>query len=640
MFKTMFTPIEIGPMKVNNRFVVPPMSNNFAIASGELSERSLAYYRERARGGFGLITIEATVIDRTAKGGPKKHCLFDDSQIEALKKVVDACHTYGSKIMVQLQQAGPEGSAKAAGFPLKSSSRVQASSKKDIPLEMTTEQIYELIEMYGDAALRAKKAGVDAVEIHMAHGYLVSSFISQQMNKRVDEFGGCFENRMRLSKLIVENIRQKVGYNIAVLARINSSDEVRGGISIEDAMAVASYLECIGIDGIDVSRSIHLRDEYMWAPTPIHQGFNLDHVKHIKEVVDIPVITVGRYNDPFLPELVIKKGYADLIAMGRQSIADPHFPNKAAGNQIDEITPCIACLQGCVGNMFCGQPIECLVNPFVGYEEENFKKVKEPQSIMIIGGGVGGMYAAFQLARLGHYVDLYEKSSVLGGQMRLAAVPPGKGDITNMVRNYITLCEKYHVHVHLNHKVTKEEIRVLDPDILINAVGAKPLHPGIKGIEHTIDAIDVLDGLKQCGQNVLVIGGGLVGCETADYLGEHGFDVTIVEAREDIAMDIVSEHKIYLLENFKDNHVKTYVNCKVNSIQENGIKVNILDQEKELSDFDSIVLALGSKANSLDLEEGLAKEVYTIGDAVQARRAIDATREAREVIIKIMEGSK
>ncbi|MEG0366920.1 MAG: NADH:flavin oxidoreductase, partial [Coprobacillus sp.] len=401
MFESMFKPIEIGPMKVNNRFVVPPMSNNFAIATGELSSRSLAYYRERAKGGFGLITIEATVIDATAKGGPKKHCLFDDSQVEALKRVVDACHVYGSKMMVQLQQAGPEGSAKAAGYPLKSASRVQASSKKDIPLEMTTEQIYELVEMYGDAALRAKKAGVDAVEIHMAHGYLVSSFISQQTNKRVDEFGGCFENRMRLSKLIVENIRRKVGHNIAVLARINSCDEVRGGISVEDAMAVATYLESIGIDAIDVSRSIHLKDEYMWAPTMIHQGFNLDHVKRIKEVVDIPVITVGRYNDPFLPELITKKGYADLIAMGRQSIADPHFPNKTAGKQLDEITPCIACLQGCVGNMFCGQPIECLVNPLVGYEEEINQVTKNPKSIMVIGGGVGGMYAAFTLAKLG-----------------------------------------------------------------------------------------------------------------------------------------------------------------------------------------------------------------------------------------------
>ena len=634
MLKKMFEPIQIGPMRVNNRFVVPPMSNNFAIASGELSERSMYYYRERAKGGFGLITVEATVIDPTAKGGPRKHCLYDDSQIGALKKVVDECHTYGSKVMVQLQQAGPEGSAKAAGYPLKSASRIQASFSKDIPLEMTTKQIYELVELYGDAALRAKKAGVDAVEVHMAHGYLVSSFISPQTNKRVDEFGGCFENRMRLPKLIIENIRRKVGHNIAVLARINSCDETLGGITVEDAMAVASYLEACGIDGIDVSRSIHLKDEYMWAPTMIHQGFNLDHVKHIKDVVDIPVITVGRYNDPFLPELVVKKGYADMIAMGRQSIADPHFPNKAAANQYDEITPCIACLQGCVGNMFVGKPIECLVNPFVGYEEHLTEKATESKKVMVVGGGVGGMYAAYQLARKGHQVDLYEASDVLGGQMRLAAVPPGKGDITQMVRNEITLCNKYGVKVHLNTLVDNQKVKDEQPDVLIVATGTKPLRPNIKGIENTINAIDVLDGKVQCGKKALVIGGGLVGCETADFLGERGFEVAVVEGREDIAMDIISEHKIYLLKSFKENNIQVHTNSMVKEIKADGIIVDHQGQEETLSGFDSIVLALGS-ASYQPFEENLVKEQYILGDATKARRAIDALREARELVIKI-----
>ena len=634
MLKKLFEPIQIGPMRVNNRFVVPPMSNNFAIASGELSERSMYYYRERAKGGFGLITVEATVIDPTAKGGPRKHCLYDDSQIWALKKVVDECHTYGSKVMVQLQQAGPEGSAKAAGYPLKSASRIQASFSKDIPLEMTTKQIYELVELYGDAALRAKKAGVDAVEVHMAHGYLVSSFISPQTNKRVDEFGGCFENRMRLPKLIIENIRRKVGHNIAVLARINSCDETLGGITVEDAMAVASYLEACGIDGIDVSRSIHLKDEYMWAPTMIHQGFNLDHVKHIKDVVDIPVITVGRYNDPFLPELVVKKGYADMIAMGRQSIADPHFPNKAAANQYDEITPCIACLQGCVGNMFVGKPIECLVNPFVGYEEHLTEKATESKKVMVVGGGVGGMYAAYQLARKGHQVDLYEASDVLGGQMRLAAVPPGKGDITQMVRNEITLCNKYGVKVHLNTLVDNQKVKDEQPDVLIVATGAKPLRPNIKGIENTINAIDVLDGKVQCGKKALVIGGGLVGCETADFLGERGFEVAVVEGREDIAMDIISEHKIYLLKSFKENNIQVHTNSMVKEIKADGIIVDHQGQEETLSGFDSIVLALGSVSYQ-PFEENLVKEQYVLGDATKARRAIDALREARELVIKI-----
>ncbi|MBQ6392894.1 MAG: FAD-dependent oxidoreductase, partial [Eubacterium sp.] len=379
-----------------------------------------------------------------------------------------------------------------------------------------------------------------------------------------------------------------------------------------------------------VSRSIHLKDEYMWAPSCIHQGFNLDHVKKIKDVVDIPVITVGRYNDPYLPELVIRKGYADMIAMGRQSIADPHFPNKAAGNKFEEITPCIGCLQGCVGNMFVGQPIECLVNPFVGYESHLTDKAEKAKRVMIVGGGIGGLFTAYQLARKGHQVDVYEKESVLGGQMRLAAVPPGKGDITSALRSFIVLCDKYKVKIHKDTEVTEEMIREIGPDVLVIATGATPLRPGIPGIDNTIDAIDVLDGRKQCGKKVLVIGAGLVGCETADYLAERGFDVSVVEAKDVIAEDIIGEHRIYLLRSFEENHVKTYVSEPVEEIYADGVRTKNL----ELRGFDTVVMALGSRSYQ-PFPEGLVAEQYVIGDAVKARRAIDALREARDVVINV-----
>lgn len=631
-YKYMYTPIQIGPMQVMNRFVMPPMSNNFAIASGELSERSLAYYRERAKGGFGLITIEATVIDKTAKGGPKKHCLFDDSQISALKRTVDACHQYGSKVMVQLQQAGPEGSAKAAGFPLKSASPIQASWNKDIPEYFTREQIYELVEMYGDAAVRAVKAGVDAVEIHCAHGYLISSFLSQQTNKRVDEFGGCFTNRMRIVKLIIDNIRSKTGRSLAVLCRINSCDETPGGITLEDSCLIASYLEELGVDGIDVSRSIHLRDEFMWAPTVIHGGFNAAHVEQIKKSVSIPVITVGRFTDPHLPDLLIGQGKCDMVAFGRQSIADPAMPNKAFGNKDEEITPCIACLQGCVGNMFKGEPICCLTNPMVGYEDK-LMKADEIKHIMVVGGGVGGLYAAMLLSKKGHIVELYEATEALGGQMRLAAVPTGKGDITAMVRNYIVLAEKSGVKIFTSTPVTQELVAEKNPDAVILATGAKPLHIGFPGEENAIDAIDVLDGKKQCGRNVLVIGGGMVGCETADFLAERAYNVTIVEAMDEIARDIISEHKIYMMRSFKEHDVKVMTGVKVCELFADGIGSNM----GELHGFDSVVMALGARAYN-PLEEKLkamGKNVYVIGDAVKASKALDATAAARDIALAL-----
>ena len=350
-FKNMFSPIQIGPMTVKNRFVVPPMGNNFAKTDGTWSDESVAYYAERAKGQFGLITIEATVVHKGAKGGPRKPCLYDDNSIESLKKITDACHAEGAKISIQLQNAGPEGNAKNAGAPITAATSIPSVCGRDIPKQLTTEEVYELIKGYGEAARRAMEAGADAVEIHMAHGYLVSTFLSPRTNKRVDEFGGCFENRMRFSRLIIEEIKKTTQGRIAILARINCADEVPGGLDIHDSAAIAAYLESCGLDAIHVSRAVHIKDEFMWAPTVIHGGFSASEVEEIKRAVNIPVITVGRYTEPQFAELMVKEGRADLVAFGRQSLADPAMPKKALEERLEDMTPCIACLQGCVATV-------------------------------------------------------------------------------------------------------------------------------------------------------------------------------------------------------------------------------------------------------------------------------------------------
>ena len=425
-FKNMFSPIQIGPMTVKNRFVVPPMGNNFANLDGTWSDESVAYYGERAKGQFGLITIEATVVHKGAKGGPKKPCLYDDNSIESLKKITDACHEEGAKVSIQLQNAGPEGNAKNAGAPIQAATAIASADGRDIPEEVSTEKVYELVKGYGEAAERAMKGGADAVEIHMAHGYLVNSFMSPRTNKRVDEFGGNFENRMRFSRLIIEEVKKKTEGKIAVLARINSTEDMFGGLDNHDMCAVASYLEDCGIDGLHVSRAVHLKDEYMWAPTGIHGGFSAELVANIKKCVSIPVITVGRYTEPQFAEQIIKMGNADLVAFGRQSLADPHTPQKAMEERLEDLTPCIACLQGCVANMYAGKPICCLVNPVLGHEKEGLPKAEKAKKVYVIGGGVAGMCAAFTAKRRGHDVTLFEATDKLGGNMRLAAYPPGK----------------------------------------------------------------------------------------------------------------------------------------------------------------------------------------------------------------------
>lgn len=370
-FEAMFSPVQIGNVTIPNRFAVPPMGNNFADTDGNLSDRSLAYYEARARGGFGLITIESTVVWREAKGGPRKPCLFSDETIPSFRRVADACHRYGAKVSIQLQHAGPEGNSALTGYPLKAASAVPAACGREVPEAVSREELYQIIESYGDAARRAQQAGIDMAEVHCAHGYLVSTFLSERTNHRTDEFGGCFENRMRLPRLIIENIREKTSGSLPILCRINACDEVEGGQSVEDAAAVAAYLEqeC-GIDAIHVTRSVHLRDEFMWAPGVTHGGFNAPLVSEIKRAVTVPVIAVGRFTEPQYAELLVKQGRADIIAFGRQSIADPELPNKARLGKLEELTPCIGCLLGCVPNMFAGKPITCALNPCAGRESE------------------------------------------------------------------------------------------------------------------------------------------------------------------------------------------------------------------------------------------------------------------------------
>ena len=641
-FPNMFSPINIGTVTVPNRFVVPPMGNNFANTDGSMSERSAAYYEARAKGGFGLITIESTVVYKQAKGGPRKPCLFSDEVVPSFKRVADACHAYGAKVSIQLQHAGPEGNSKLTGYPLKAASAIAPSAGREIPEAMPTEEVYRLIECYGDAARRAQLAGIDMVEVHCAHGYLVSTFISARTNKRTDEFGGCFENRMRLPRLIIENIRKKTGGNMPILCRINARDEGDGGVDVHDAAAIAAYLEQVcGVDAIHVTRSIHIHDEFMWAPNITHGGFNAELGAEIKRAVSVPVILVGRFTEPQYAELLVKQGRADLIAFGRQSIADPELPNKARNGQLEKLAACIACLLGCVPNMLQGRPITCAMNPCVGREAE-LKPAEVRKNVVVIGGGPGGMYAARLCALRGHSVTLLEKDAELGGHFLVASYPPGKGEISGAIRSFIVNCREAGVDIRTGTEATPELVASLKPDAIIIATGSVPLRLPIPGLDSCgcSTAEDVLTGKADTGKRVLVVGGGMVGCECVEFLTEREHIVDMVEMKPVIGEDIVPEARKYIMANLEKHKVTQRVNARVKQFYADGVDFTdtVTGEDAAMRGYDSVVLAMGYRSNNT-LEEqlkDLAPQVIVIGEARQAPgNSMEATGDAPNAALAI-----
>lgn len=629
-FPNMFKPIQIGTVTVPNRFVVPPMGNNFANTDGSMSDRSAAYYEARAKGGFGLITLESTVVYKEAKGGPRKPCLFDDAVIPSFKAVADRCHAYGAKVSIQLQHAGPEGNSKLTGYPLKAASAIAPSAGREIPEAMPTEEVYKLIECYGDAARRAQLAGIDMVEVHCAHGYLVSTFISARTNKRTDEFGGCFENRMRLPRLIIENIRKKTGGNMPILCRINCRDEGDGGVDVHDAAAIAAYLEQVcGVDAIHVTRSIHIHDEFMWAPNITHGGFNAELGTEIKRAVSVPVILVGRFTEPQYAELLVKEGRADLIAFGRQSIADPELPNKARNGQLEKLTPCIACLLGCVPNMLQGRPITCAMNPCVGRESE-LKPAEVKKNVVVIGGGPGGLEAARCAAERGCSVTLYEKGDRLGGTFLTIATGDFKWRIPQLIKWYEVQLKKLGVKVVLNTEIGVDDPVLESADAVFVATGSKPVMPAIPGIEKAIDVEQIHKNGMPEGKNVVICGGGLSACDTAiEYAAKGDRKFTIVEMLPQLASDVMVVNKISIDRLLNQHGVEQLVNTKVVGITDAGVEVESAEGKKVLP-ADVVIGAFG-RARSLELADAIQNKypmkTTIIGDCMKPAKAGSAIRE-------------
>ncbi len=642
----LFSPTRIGSMELKNRIVMSPMHTDYGETDGTISTKLKDYLVARAKGGVGLITTEICSIDGQSPYMPNTVGMWDDKFIPALKELVDEVHSHGAKIVPQISHPGPESLAPFFfGTQPMGPSALMAETTKQMCREMTKEDISDTVEKYGKAAKRAKEAGFDGMELHAAHAYMmIGSFLSALRNRRSDEYGGSIESRLRFPIEVLQSIRQNVGDDWPIILRISGDEFVQGGRNIRETQYIAPILVEAGVDAFHVSAGA--MPQFSWRimpPTGTPLGINVPLAAAVKKVVDVPVMTVGRINDPRIAENILQKDEADLVVMGRALIVDPELPNKSAEGRFEDIAPCIGCGLGCSGRKFPDE-MTCVVNPVVGKEREMaLIAVSKPKKVMVIGAGPAGLEAARIAALRGHDVSVYEKEPKIGGQFSLAAVPPMKQELAKVPKYLSIQVEKAGGRLILNTEVTPELVKELKPDVAVVATGARSLIPNIPGIDgkKVVTAHDVLAGKVPLPQkNVLVIGGGMVGCEVAEYLAALGDNpivgktsVTIIEMMDDIGLDMVPEVRVLAMQKLRHDEVKILTSTKVKKFLEDGVVVTRNDQEESLRGFKRIVLAMGAKPFDILSEKliDVVDEVHVIGDARQASRALEAIADGARI---------
>ena len=637
-FENLFSPFQIGKLELKNRIVMPPMATNFAGEDGSVNERHIAYYLRRARGQVGYITFEHTGVLRQGRAFPNMALVDSDQHIPPFKKLVEAVHKEGGKIVIQINHAGRQTSASITGSPIVAPSAVPCPVRKEMPKELTHEEIEKIIEAFGAAAFRVKETGADGIEIHMAHGYLINQFLSPFSNRREDAYGGDADRRMRMALEVLRAVRNRVGADFPVLCRLSADEYVEGGLKLEDSKAIAKALERNGADALHVSACVAASGYLNHPPYYAEEGIFVHLAQGIRSVVGIPVISVGRIRTPELANRILEEKKADLISMGRALIADPELPAKALQGRTEEIIPCISCNR-CIQSIRKGA-LACAVNPETGREGIfKLKKTDRPKKIWVIGGGPAGMKAAEIAALRGHQVTLYEKQERLGGRFLLAAVPPKKQLLKDFIDQLERQLQKLPVKVFIGRPFTPASLRRGKPNAVIVATGAKPLVPPIDGIREakTISVDDALSGSVSLGEKVLVIGGGGLGAEVADHLSEKGKEVTLIEMKEGIALDLVGHLQHFLNKRLREKGVRILTSTKATRFEKQGVWVEDPQGTRKLEGFDSIVTVLGSTPDD-ELVESLKRkvpEVYVVGDASKPREVMEALFEGEEIALKI-----
>ena len=633
-FIKLFEPFRIKKLSLKNRIVMPPMASRLALPDGTVSESLINYYEERAKGGVGLIIVEYSYIDdKASKALPGQLGVYDEKLIPLLNELAERIKEHGAKAALQINHAGRSTSKAIIGRKPLAPSALTVPRGDEMTKELSIEEIEEIIEAYGEAARRTKAAGFDLVEIHGAHGYLICQFLSPFTNRRTDKYGS---DRAIFALEVVKRVREKVGEDFPIGFRISGDEYIDGGVTLELSKDYARRIAEAGADYIHVSAGATVTVDKFISPMYYPPGGLVYLAQEIRKVVTIPVITVGSICDPLLAEEILKEGKADLVSMGRALIADPELPNKAAEGRLEDIRPCIRCNEGCYSRLREFKTQRCTVNPSVGRERRfEIISANSAKNILVVGGGPGGMEAARVAAIRGHNVTLYEKEKELGGQLRIASIPPFKADVKRFIDYLSTQIRKLDVKVELGKEFCFETINRIRPDAVVVATGARPLIPDIPGISKSFvhTAVDILTGKKQSGENVAVAGGGMVGCETSLYLAQNKKNVVIIEMLGDIGIDIEPNSRMVVLRMLRENGVKIMNNVRLKEVRDGSIIIIDRNWEEHSIEIESLIVALGSAPNRSLIKDLLDNDMkfYAIGDCVEPRKSINAIEEGFRV---------
>ncbi|MFP4474079.1 MAG: FAD-dependent oxidoreductase [Desulfatibacillaceae bacterium] len=651
----LFQPIVINGMEVKNRVYMPAMHLNMC-ENFIPKDQMVDFYAERAKGGAGMIVVGYATVNEFA-GNSMALGAHDDSHIEGLSRLARAIRENGARASVQLNHSGRYNhSLFLGGQQPVAPSPVASRLTREEPREMTYDEIRATIDDFAKAAGRVRQAGYDAVEVLSATGYLISQFLSELTNKRTDEYGGSFENRMRFGLEIARAIRREVGPDFVFTYRINGNEFMPGGLNRRELQEYAVKLVEAGVDALCVNVGWH-EARVPQIVTGVPRGVFGYLSRGIKERVEVPVIASHRINDPDTAREMIADGMCDMTAMGRSLIADPYLPEKARAHREDEVVHCVACAQGCFDNLFKLKPVECLCNPMAGHEKDRcLAPTDNPKKVLIAGGGAAGLAAAWAAAGTGHDVVLYERSDRLGGQLHLAGAPPGREEFVELAHDLERQAVVSGVRMVLNKAVDASVLDHEKPDTVIVATGAEPVMPPIPGsdMEHVVQAWDVLAGKVWCGQRVVVVGGGAVGVETALLLGEKGTlsgdalkfllvnnaepledlfdlatrgtkDVMVVEMMEKVGRDFGKTTRWCMMQDVERAGVVCKTQAKVLEITEDGLRVETPEGVKNLP-ADTVVMAAGSRPHNplSDLLEQAGITHTVVGDSREIARAFEA----------------